>query len=387
MAPKRFPLDLPAGMVAAGTTLQSEGRWFDGQLVRFLGKDKMPLGGWRRLVDADGVAVVPIDDDVLGFKGIIRGLIGWRRDGGGVTLAFGTVRPGGTQGLFVVRGGELFDITPEGDDAPSGGTINTTAGATASPAGGMTVQDIDGFRYYTFSTGTVRIARDVVGTLLIVGCGGPGGVSVLPDASGYFYAGGGGGGEVVILEDLAIPAGDYEVNVGNSVSITGGEDSSFGDHVAKGGGAGGGFFDTGDLADATDGGSGGGGGAWYTGGTPGAGGVLQELGAAGVSIADEGDGNDGEAFNEGLGGVGAGGGGAGGAPPGTGEGGEGIIPDAFADIELGGASPAGTGLGSGGHGQSGPGGVSTWPGAGGIGRTVGADFFRAGVVVLKVALE
>lgn len=390
MSAKRFPLDLPAGMVAAGTTLQSEGRWYDGQLIRFLGKDKMPVGGWRRMVDNDGVAIAPLDEDVLGLSGVVRGLTAWRRAGGGITIAFGTVRPGGTQGLYVVRGGELFNITPSDEgDAPTGGTINTTLGNGPSPEGdGISMQEVDGFRYYTLESGTVRLNRNVVGTLLLVGGGGIGGVAVLPDASGYFFAGGGGGGEVVVLEDISIPAGEYEVRVGSiNQGVPIDAESSFGDHVAKGGGVGGGFYDTADLEDATDGGSGGGGGAWYVGGTPGAGGVLQELGLAGVSIAVEGDGNDGEPFNPAGAGTPAGGGGAGGTPPGTGAGGTGVIPVAFADIELRASPFLGTeGLGSGGHGVGFPGIVSTWPGAGGFGRTTGSDYAQRGIVVLKVAV-
>lgn len=136
-------------MVAAGTTLQSEGRWFDGQLIRFLGKDKMPVGGWRRLVDGAGESIIPVDpksetegggggnagggNDV--GQGVVRGMIAWRTTGGVVKLAFGTVRPGGTQGLFVVRGSDLFDITPASGsgDEPVGGTVHTTEGSTASP--------------------------------------------------------------------------------------------------------------------------------------------------------------------------------------------------------------------------------------------------------------
>lgn len=182
MSAKRFPLDLPAGMVAAGTTLQSEGRWFDGQLIRFLGKDKMPVGGWRRMVDAAGVAIAAVDPEDAGGDaaaggslggnggggggdGVVRGTLAWRTTGGVTRLAFGTVRPGGDQGLFVVRNGQLFDITPAGADMPTDGSVHTTLGSTSSPAVGATTPPIGLVRLSdqndALSTGAVAFATAI----------------------------------------------------------------------------------------------------------------------------------------------------------------------------------------------------------------------------------
>lgn len=100
--PKRIPLKLPPGLLKVGTVYESAGRWYDGNLVRFIAGTKQPIGGWRRMVDDSGVPITLL-------SGTPRGALAWRTDGGALNFAVGT-----TEKLYVVAGGTLRDITPAG---------------------------------------------------------------------------------------------------------------------------------------------------------------------------------------------------------------------------------------------------------------------------------
>ncbi|MEK9699360.1 MAG: hypothetical protein VW270_26515, partial [Candidatus Poseidoniales archaeon] len=58
-------LDIPAGIYRNGTDLQSENRWRDANLVRWIDKTMRPVGGWR--VKSDTAAA---------YK--IRGMLAWK---------------------------------------------------------------------------------------------------------------------------------------------------------------------------------------------------------------------------------------------------------------------------------------------------------------------
>lgn len=102
MRGKLVPIDLPPGIFRAGTPLQSGGRWYDANLVRFADGAIRPVGGWRRAEDAAGVPFAA-------FDGIPRAMKAWRADNGNVYIAIGT-----TEKLMIVTGGNVHDITPVG---------------------------------------------------------------------------------------------------------------------------------------------------------------------------------------------------------------------------------------------------------------------------------
>ena len=59
-----IPLDIPAGVYRNGTDLQSQGRWRDANLVRWVDGTLRPVGGWRTRSDTAANAT-------------IRGMVSW----------------------------------------------------------------------------------------------------------------------------------------------------------------------------------------------------------------------------------------------------------------------------------------------------------------------
>lgn len=97
MLEQLFPLQLPAGYVNNGTTYQSKGRWFTGNLVRFFQGTIQPIGGW--------VARSPTGATITGVPNCAHA---WQTNDGVAYLAIGT-----TDGLFVVDASDVItDITP-----------------------------------------------------------------------------------------------------------------------------------------------------------------------------------------------------------------------------------------------------------------------------------
>lgn len=93
-----LPLDIPPGMVRAGTAYQSKGRWYDGSRTRFSGGTIQPIGGWRRVSDTPR-------------EGRPCGLFGWRSNPADYSLwlAVGT-----NEKLYVYDNEAFADITPDG---------------------------------------------------------------------------------------------------------------------------------------------------------------------------------------------------------------------------------------------------------------------------------
>lgn len=95
-----FPVQIPPGMVRAGTEYQSRGRWYDGSLVRFFNGTIQPVGGWQE-VETGGETVT----------GRPCGLFGWRSNFDGdeyrLFAAIGT-----NEGLWVYDNNVMTDITP-----------------------------------------------------------------------------------------------------------------------------------------------------------------------------------------------------------------------------------------------------------------------------------
>ncbi|MGA0927596.1 MAG: hypothetical protein ACO3RW_10390, partial [Burkholderiaceae bacterium] len=92
-----IPIQIPPGVYRNGTELQSAGRWYDANLVRWLDGTVRPIQGWRRRSET-------------AIAGVARGLIAWEDNDGDPWIAVGTYEK-----LYVFRvDGALADITPSG---------------------------------------------------------------------------------------------------------------------------------------------------------------------------------------------------------------------------------------------------------------------------------
>jgi hypothetical protein len=88
-----------SGIYKRTTDFNAEGRWTDGNLVRFVGGRPAQMGGWQTITPSTG-----------SITGVPRGALGWRNT---TTIrsyaAFGTA-----SGLYVYNSDKILDITPAG---------------------------------------------------------------------------------------------------------------------------------------------------------------------------------------------------------------------------------------------------------------------------------
>ena len=103
-----IPINIPPGVYRSGTELQSAGRWYDVNLVRWTEGAMEPIGGWE---------VRPIS----ALTGKARSLITWKTNGNVRLMAAGT----SSKLYAVTQSNNLVDITPVGftagsDDASTG---------------------------------------------------------------------------------------------------------------------------------------------------------------------------------------------------------------------------------------------------------------------------
>ena len=103
-----IPINIPPGVYRSGTELQSAGRWYDVNLVRWTEGAMEPIGGWE---------VRPIS----ALTGKARSLITWKTNGNVRLMAAGT----SSKLYAVTQANVLVDITPVGftvgsDDASTG---------------------------------------------------------------------------------------------------------------------------------------------------------------------------------------------------------------------------------------------------------------------------
>ena len=104
-----IPISIPPGVYRSGTELQSAGRWYDVNLVRWTEGAMEPIGGWE---------VRPIS----ALTGKARSLITWKTNGNVRLMAAGT----SSKLYAVTQSNVLVDITPTGftagsDNASTGG--------------------------------------------------------------------------------------------------------------------------------------------------------------------------------------------------------------------------------------------------------------------------
>jgi hypothetical protein len=92
-----IPITVPPGIFRSDTELESAGRWYDANLVRWYQTTMQPVGGWRKL-------------SASAVTGRASGAHAWRDNNQGRWLAIGT-----EQKLYAYQGGVTRqDITPTG---------------------------------------------------------------------------------------------------------------------------------------------------------------------------------------------------------------------------------------------------------------------------------
>jgi hypothetical protein len=107
-------LDIPPGVVRKGTELESTGRWYDSNFVRWVEGVMQPVGGWQER------------DAAISLTGAARSLLTWRTNSGLRYIGVGT-----SSKLYAISSGNtVYDITPIGftvgsDDATTAGGYGT----------------------------------------------------------------------------------------------------------------------------------------------------------------------------------------------------------------------------------------------------------------------
>lgn len=192
----RVSIDLPPGVYRNGTERQSQGRYYDTNLVRWIDRSLAPVGGWRSR-----------SDDTLGGKA--RAAIAWKDNAQRTWLGVGTHSK-----LYASnRTGDIYNITP----FEASGTLGSNPIDTASGTPTITI------------THTSH-GRQVGDTIVLAGATAVGGVTVngtwvvatVPDANTYTFtftsnasSTANGGGAAVTYE--------YEMSPGDAdASATGG---------------------------------------------------------------------------------------------------------------------------------------------------------------------
>lgn len=91
------PIEIPPGIARNGTQYQTQGRYYDCNLVRWYNGVAQPIGGWGKVTSS-----------ALASK--CRAMLAWRTNGGAKFLAHGL-----SSGLYVSRGASTYyNITPAG---------------------------------------------------------------------------------------------------------------------------------------------------------------------------------------------------------------------------------------------------------------------------------
>ena len=103
-----IPINIPPGVYRNGTELQSAGRWYDVNLVRWTEGSMEPVGGWEKR-------------SISAITGKARSLLTWKTNSSVRLMAIGT----SSKLYAVTQSNVLVDITPVGftagsDDASTG---------------------------------------------------------------------------------------------------------------------------------------------------------------------------------------------------------------------------------------------------------------------------
>lgn len=106
----QFKPTFQPGINKVDSALANEGRYTDGNLVRFWQNKWQPVGGWNLLSSTS-------------VSGTIRSEHGWQNKDGREFLAMGT-----EQGLFALAGGSVIDITPQLHETVLNNKFSTVSG-------------------------------------------------------------------------------------------------------------------------------------------------------------------------------------------------------------------------------------------------------------------
>ena len=127
-----IPLNLPAGQYRNGTEYQSQGRWRDGNLIRWHEGALRPIGGWRQRGTVD-------------LNGVARTMVAWEDNSNNRRVALGTHNK-----LYAMTAGNtISDITPAGF---TGGRVDATA--------------FTGYSGSTFGNGLYGLPSEDTGSIL-----------------------------------------------------------------------------------------------------------------------------------------------------------------------------------------------------------------------------
>lgn len=104
-------VSIAPGFDADATALEAEGKWVDGDKVRFHHGSPETIGGWQKFIDSQ-------------LTGVCRGLLAWESNNGIRHIALGTDKK-----LYIITGGALSDITPLRDSGNLTNPFDTTSGS------------------------------------------------------------------------------------------------------------------------------------------------------------------------------------------------------------------------------------------------------------------
>ena len=123
----KVPFLIPPGIISDDTTFASEGRWVDGNNVRFWRGTAETIGGWSIATN--------------GLSGVCRNVLPWTQNDGTGVIAFGTHTK-----LYAYTGGAVADITPSsgftaGQEHGAGGPGYGAGAYGAGTYGGSSASD------------------------------------------------------------------------------------------------------------------------------------------------------------------------------------------------------------------------------------------------------
>ena len=146
--------DFKPGFNRESTQYAEEGKWYDGNRVRFRSGKPENMRGYTTKVPADTGTTMPI---VSGkFDGSARALLAWRDNGNIRRALFGT-----PDKVYEFNGGNLYDITPLASTVALtscfGTSIGTTRVCCSDGSHGRAVGD-----YVYFTSASTTIGSNIV---------------------------------------------------------------------------------------------------------------------------------------------------------------------------------------------------------------------------------
>ena len=106
------PINVPPGVVRLATPLQSKGRYWDANLIRWRNGKLLPVGGWQRITET------PLDS-------VCRTVFAWTSNAGIKYAAFGC-----EEKLYALEGDNFSDITPAGYQSPQSNQVGSYGSST-----------------------------------------------------------------------------------------------------------------------------------------------------------------------------------------------------------------------------------------------------------------